>query len=67
MQGALSKVEMTKGRADHKPHLSLFHFRTLAGPLSSICKMITSQGFLETGHYSDQTLFDLSEQGNDGL
>ena len=53
---------MTMDRVDHKPHLSLLHFRTLAGPLSSTFEMMTSHGFWETGHYSDRTLFNPREQ-----
>ena len=32
-----------------------FHFRTLAGPLSSTFEMMTSHGFWEMGHFSDET------------
>ena len=61
-KGAFTKVEMHMNHICH-----FFHFRTLAGPLFSTFEMMISNGIWETGHYSDKTLLNLKEQGNNGL
>ena len=56
------RIELTINHICH-----FFHFRTLAAPLSSTFEMMTSHRPWETGHYSDKTLFNSWEQGNNGL
>ena len=57
------KGALTKDRVDHKPHLSLLSLSHIRGTFIFTFR----NDDLPTGHFSDKTLFNSREQGNNGL
>ena len=54
-KGAVTKVEMTKDRFDHKPHLSLLSLSHTSGTFIFNFQNDYLHEFWETGHYLDKT------------